>query len=68
MTGDQARTHKVSLGFLPTGNWRVTIGQDGDVVRMVRRIERNVTSKDVLSLPLAAAGAAAVVLEPVPAQ
>ena len=49
------------------GNWRATIWQDGEVVREVRRIERKVTRKDVLSLPLAMAGGAAVVLEPPPA-
>jgi alpha-glucosidase len=64
MTGDEARTRTVSLGFLPAGNWRATIWQDGEVVREVRRTERKVTRKDVLSLPLAAAGGAAVVLEP----
>lgn len=68
MTGDQARTQKVSLGFLPAGNWRATIWQDGEVVREVRRTERKVTRKDVLSLSLAAAGGAAVVLEPLPAK
>ncbi|WP_457447812.1 glycoside hydrolase family 97 protein [Roseateles sp. P5_E4] len=66
MTGDQARTQKVSLDFLPPGNWRATIWQDGEVVREVRRTERKVTRKDVLSLSLAAAGGAAVVLEPLP--
>ena len=66
MTGDEARTHKVPLDFLPPGQWRATIWQDGEVVREVRRIERRVTRKDVLSLPLTAAGSAAVVLEPLP--
>ncbi|KQW43631.1 MULTISPECIES: glycoside hydrolase family 97 protein [unclassified Roseateles] len=66
MTGDQARTQKVPLGFLPPGNWRATIWQDGEVVREVRRTERKVTRKDVLNLSLAAAGGAAVVLEPAP--
>ncbi|MBW8849006.1 MAG: glycoside hydrolase family 97 protein [Burkholderiales bacterium] len=67
MTGDQARVEKVSLDFLPPGNWRATIWQDGEVVREVRRTERKVTRKDVLSLSLAAAGGAVVVLEPWPA-
>lgn len=67
MTGDEARTLTVSLGFLPAGNWRATIWQDGEVVREVRRTERKLTRKDVLSLSLAAAGGAAVVLEPWPA-
>jgi alpha-glucosidase len=64
MTGDQARTQKVSLRFLPPGNWKATVWQDGEEVREVRRTQRVVTSKDVLSLALAAAGGAAVVLEP----
>jgi alpha-glucosidase len=67
MTGDEARTQKVSLAFLPPGNWRATIWQDGEVVREVRRTERKVTRKEVLSLSLAAAGGAVVVLDPWPA-
>lgn len=66
MTGDQARTQKVPLGFLPPGRWRATIWQDGEVVREVLRTVRTVTNKDVLSLALAAAGGAAVVLDPLP--
>ena len=66
MTADQARTEQVSLNFLPAGRWHATIWQDGEVVREVRRTERNVTSKDVLTLVLAAAGGAAVILEPAP--
>jgi alpha-glucosidase len=66
MTADQARTEQVSLNFLPAGRWHATIWQDGEVVREVRRTERNVTSKDVLTLALAAAGGAAVILEPAP--
>jgi len=64
MTADQARTEKVSLGFLPPGRWKATIWQDGEGVREVHRTERSVTRKDVLSLALSAAGGAAVVLEP----
>jgi len=67
MTGDEARTLKVSLEFLSPDNWRATIWQDGEVAREVRRTERKVTRKDVLSLTLAAAGGAVVVLEPLPA-
>lgn len=67
MTGDQARTQKVSLGFLPPGRWRATIWQDGEVVREVRRTERTVTNKDQLTLALAVAGGAAVILEPLAA-
>jgi alpha-glucosidase len=67
MTAEQARTQKVSLGFLPPGRWKVTVWQDGEVVREVRRTERTVTRKDQLTLSLAAAGGAAVVLEPMTA-
>ncbi|QDH71904.1 glycoside hydrolase family 97 protein [Lysobacter alkalisoli] len=66
MTAEQARTQKVPLDFLPSGRWRATIWQDGEGVREVRRTERNVASKDVLSLVLAAAGGAVVILEPAP--
>ncbi|PIM52163.1 glycosyl hydrolase [Roseateles chitinivorans] len=66
MTADQARTQQVSLGFLPPGRWRATIWQDGEVVREVRRSVRNVTRSDTLMLSLAAAGGAAVILEPAP--
>ncbi len=66
MTADQARAQQVSLGFLPPGRWRATIWQDGEVVREVRRSVRNVTRSDTLTLSLAAAGGAAVILEPAP--
>ncbi|HEY8876505.1 MAG TPA: glycoside hydrolase family 97 protein [Roseateles sp.] len=64
MTADEARTEKVSLAFLAPGRWKATIWQDGEGARQVQRTERTVTSKDALSLSLAAAGGAAVVLEP----
>jgi alpha-glucosidase len=67
MTGDQARTQRVSLAFLPAGKWRATIWQDGEVVREVRRTERTVTNKDQITLALALAGGAAVILEPLEA-
>ena len=66
MTADRARAQQVSLGFLPPGRWRATIWQDGEVVREVRRSVRNVTKSDTLTLSLAAAGGAAVILEPAP--
>ena len=66
MTADQARAQQVSLGFLPPGRWRATIWQDGEVVREVRRSVRSVTRSDTLTLSLAAAGGAAVILEPAP--
>ncbi|MDR7267414.1 alpha-glucosidase [Pelomonas saccharophila] len=64
MTADEARTEKVSLAFLPPGRWKATVWQDGEGVRQVQRTQRTVTRKDTLSLSLAAAGGAAVVLEP----
>jgi len=66
MTSERARTEKVPLRFLPPGRWRATIWQDGEVVREVRRSTRSVTNADVLTLSLAAAGGAAVILEPAP--
>lgn len=66
MTADEARTANVPLKFLPAGRWRATVWQDGELAREVRRTERTVTRADTLSLPLAAAGGAAVILEPLP--
>lgn len=66
MAADQARTEKVSLQFLPAGRWRATIWQDGEVTRELRRSVRTVTGKDALTLSLAAAGGATVILEPMP--
>ncbi len=64
MTSDQARTEKVSLGFLPPGKWKATVWQDGEGVREVQRTQRTVTRQEALNLVLSAAGGAAVVLEP----
>jgi len=64
MTGNEARTQNVSLGFLPSGRYRATVWEDGATPNEVRRIERIVTSRDVLTLRLSAAGGAAVILEP----
>jgi alpha-glucosidase len=66
MTGDQARTTRVPLGFLPPGRWRATVWEDGDVARELKRSMRTVGRGDVLTLRLAAAGGAAVILEPSP--
>jgi len=65
MTSDEARTEKVSLAFLPPGKWRATIWQDGEGARQLQRTQREVSAKDLLSLSLAAAGGAAVLLEPI---
>lgn len=68
MTGDEARSEKVSLAFLPAGQWKATIWQDGEGTRQVERTQRTVTGKDALNLSLAVAGGAAVVLEPLAAK
>jgi alpha-glucosidase len=66
MTADEARTETVSLRFLPPGKYRATVWQDGAAPNEVKRSERTVTRADKLLLQLAAAGGAAVVLEPLP--
>lgn len=65
MTADEARTERVPLRFLPPGKYRATVWQDGATPNDVTRSERTVTRGDVLSLALAPAGGAAVILEPV---
>lgn len=64
MTGDEARTERVPLRFLPPGRFRAIVWQDGAAPDDVQRSERTVTRGDVLSLTLAPAGGAAVILEP----
>jgi alpha-glucosidase len=64
MTANEARTQKVSLSFLPSGQHRATVWEDGATPNDVRRTERIVTSRDVLTLRLSPAGGAAVILEP----
>jgi len=66
MAGDDARTERVSLRFLPPGKYRATVWQDGDTPRTLQHSERTVSRSDVLALKLAAAGGAAVILEPAP--
>jgi len=66
MTADEARTARVPLRFLPPGEYRATVWEDGEVTRELRRSVRTVKRGDVLTLRLAAAGGAAVVLEPLP--
>jgi alpha-glucosidase len=71
MTADDVnggRTERVSLRFLPAGRYRATVWEDGDTPNEVRRVEREVTAGDVLSLRLASAGGAAAILEPAPVQ
>jgi alpha-glucosidase len=64
MTADEARAESVALRFLPPGKYRATVWQDGAAPNEVKRSERTVTRADTLVLQLAAAGGAAVVLEP----
>ena len=66
MTADEARTERVPLQFLPPGRYRVMMWQDGDAPRALLRSERLVSRRDALTLKLAAAGGAAVILEPAP--
>ena len=66
MAADEARTERVSLRFLPPGNYRATLWQDGAAPGDVLRSERIVSRSDMLALKLAAAGGAAVILEPAP--
>jgi alpha-glucosidase len=66
VTADEARTERVSLQFLPPGTYRVTMWQDGDAPRALLRSERLMSRSDVLTLKLAPAGGAAVILEPAP--
>jgi len=64
MTADEARTARVSLDFLPAGNYRAIVWEDGAAPDQVRRSERSVTARDALALRLSVAGGAAVILEP----
>jgi alpha-glucosidase len=65
MVADEARTARVKLDFLPPGKHRATVWEDGEVARELKRSVRVVQRGDVLTLRQAAAGGAAVVLEPV---
>ena len=64
MTSDEARTEHVPLGFLPHGKYRATVWQDGATPNEVVRSTLTVKAGDVLTLQLAIAGGAAVILEP----
>ena len=64
MTANEARTTRVPLSFLPEGNYRATVWEDGDAPEQVKRSERIVTARDTLALRLSVAGGAAVILEP----
>jgi alpha-glucosidase len=69
MTADEAqggRSERVALNFLPAGRYRATVWEDGATPTELRRVERTVKAGDVLSLRLASAGGAVVILEPAP--
>jgi alpha-glucosidase len=63
---DAATTKQVALDFLPAGRYRATIWEDGATPNDVKRREQDVTAKAGLTLKLAAAGGATVILEPKP--
>jgi len=65
MTDATARTERVPLGFLGVGRYRATIWRDGAEPNALIHETREVTSADTIELPLAAAGGAAITIEPV---
>ncbi len=70
MTAEEAkagRVERVALTFLPAGRYRATVWEDGVSPNELRRTQRAVKAGEVLSLKLAAAGGAAVILEPIAA-
>jgi alpha-glucosidase len=62
MTNESARTVNIPLNFLGRGTFKATVWQDGAGPNDVDRIERVVTARDVLTIPLAAGGGAAVMI------
>jgi len=60
---DAATTKQVPLDFLPAGRYHATVWEDGATPNNVTRRELDVTGRDGLSLQLAVAGGAVVVLE-----
>ena len=60
MTNEQARTVKVPLTVLGKGTFNATIWLDGSGATDVVRSERMVRSSDVLTIPMAAGGGAAM--------
>lgn len=63
MAADETRTLRVPLSFLARGKYRATLWEDGSTLDDLRRSERNVTSRDVLTLRLPPAGGAVVTIE-----
>jgi alpha-glucosidase len=65
MSADEATTTKqVKLDFLPAGRYKATIWEDGATPNNVTTREVDVSGRDTLPLQLAAAGGAAVIIEP----
>lgn len=62
MTNEQERVVDIPLSFLPPGSFQATIWQDGAGANDVERVVRQVTRGDRLTIKLARAGGAAVVL------
>jgi alpha-glucosidase len=60
---DAATTQQVPLGFLPAGRYKATVWEDGATPNNVKRRDVDVTPRDGLTLQLAPAGGAAVVIE-----
>jgi alpha-glucosidase len=61
---DAPAAQQVKLNFLPAGRYKATIWEDGATPNNVTTRELDVTGRDTLALRLAAAGGAAVVIEP----
>ena len=61
---DAGGAQRLPLRFLPAGKFRATTWEDGATPNDIVRVEREVTARDVLTLRLASAGGAAVILEP----
>jgi alpha-glucosidase len=63
MTANQARAPEISLSFLESGRYRATVWEDGATAADVRRSERIVTPRDILTLHESPAGGAVAILE-----
>jgi alpha-glucosidase len=59
-----AATKRVKLDFLPAGRYKATIWEDGATPNNVTLREVDLTARDTLTLQLAGAGGAAVIIEP----
>lgn len=66
MTNEAGRSVRVPLAFLGAGKFAARLWQDGATATALAESRRDVDAGDALSLRLAPAGGAAVVLEPQP--